>query len=51
MSDLKSKAKKKIETAANAAKHAADTVIDNSKDAAHKAGKKIEEAGKRLRNA
>ena len=43
MSDLKDKTKKKIDDAAEAAKKAADKVVDKSKDVAHSAGKKMEE--------
>jgi hypothetical protein len=50
MSNLKDKTKK-IDDAADAAKKAADQVIDKSKDAAHSAGKKMEEGGKRLQDA
>jgi len=51
MSNLKDKTKKKIDDAADAAKKAADQVIDKSKDVAHSAGKKMEEGGKRLQDA
>jgi ElaB/YqjD/DUF883 family membrane-anchored ribosome-binding protein len=51
MSNLKDKTKKKIDDAADAAKKAADQVIDKSKDVAHSAGKKVEEGGKRLQDA
>jgi gas vesicle protein len=51
MSDLKDKAKKKIDDGADAAKKATDQVVDKAKDVAHKAGKKMEEGGKRLQDA
>jgi hypothetical protein len=51
MSDFKGKAKDKIDDAANAAKRGTDKVVDKSKEAAHNAGKKMEEGGKRLQNA
>jgi uncharacterized protein YbjQ (UPF0145 family) len=66
MSDLKGKAKQNMHEAADAAKKAADNVVDRSKelgdqaavtfvikskDVAHKAGKKMETAGKHLQNA
>ena len=51
MSDLKDKAKKKIDDGANAAKEATDQVVDKAKDVAHTAGKKMEEGGKRLQDA
>jgi hypothetical protein len=51
MSDLKSKTKEKIDDAADAAKKAAGQLIDKSKKVAPDAGKKMEEGGKRLRDA
>ena len=51
MSDMKDKAKQKINDVADGAKRAADKVVDKSKDVAHSAGTKIEEGGKRLQNA
>lgn len=51
MSDLKDKAKDKIDDAADATKKAAGKVVDASKDIAHSAGKKLEEGGKRLQDA
>jgi hypothetical protein len=51
MSDLKDKAKDKIGDVADAAKKAAGKVVDTTKDVAHSAGKKLEEGGKRLRDA
>jgi gas vesicle protein len=51
MSDLKDKAKEKIDYAADAAKKATDQVVDKAKDVAHSAGKKMEEGGKRLQDA
>jgi len=50
VSDLKDKAKEKIDDAAEAAKKAAGKVVDISKDVAHSAGKKMEKGGKLLRN-
>ena len=43
MSDLKNKAKEKIDDAAVATKKAVDQVVDKSKDVAHNVGKKMEE--------
>jgi uncharacterized protein YjbJ (UPF0337 family) len=51
MSDLKSKAKRNIDTAAGAAKNAAGLAIDKSKDVVHSVGKKLEKGGKRLQSA
>ena len=51
MSDMKDKAKRKIDEAAEGAKKVAEKVVDKSRDAAHNAGKKIEEGGKRLQDA
>ena len=51
MSDMKDKAKHKIDDAADAAKQAADRVVDKSKDLAHSAGKKMKEEGSRLQDA
>jgi gas vesicle protein len=51
VSDLRDKAKGKIDDAADATKKAADQVVDKSRDVAHHMGKKMEEAGKRLQNA
>ena len=51
MSDLRDKAKEKIGNAAEAAKNATDQAADKAKDLTHKAGRKIEEGGKRLQDA
>jgi hypothetical protein len=51
MSDLKHKAKEKIDDATAAAKKATDQGAEKAKDLTHKAGKKIEEGGKRLQHA
>lgn len=51
MSNLKSKTNHKIDDVAAAAKTAASHVIDKTKDVAHTAGKKLEDTGKRLRDA
>jgi len=51
MGDLKSKVTDKIDDAATAAKKTAGQVIDKSKDVAHNAGKKVEEAGKKMQEA
>jgi hypothetical protein len=48
MSDIKDKLKDKIDDAADATKKAVDVVAEKSKDAAHKAGKQLEQGGKRL---
>ena len=50
MTDMKDKAKQKIDDAADAAKKAAGKVVDKSKDVAHSAGKKLEVGGKRLQD-
>jgi ElaB/YqjD/DUF883 family membrane-anchored ribosome-binding protein len=50
MSDLKDKAKEKIDDAANAAKKASDKVADKGKDIAHTADKKMEEGPKKLKD-
>jgi hypothetical protein len=50
MTDLKSKAKEKIDDAADAAKKTAANAIDKSKDLVHAAGKKIEKGGRTLKN-
>jgi gas vesicle protein len=51
MSGFKEKVKEKIDDTADAAKNAAEGVIDKSKDVAHGAGKKLERGGKRLQDA
>jgi hypothetical protein len=51
MSDIKGKAKRKIDDAADVAKKAADKIVDKSKDVAHNVGKKMEEGGNRLQDA
>ena len=51
MSNLKDKAKEKIDQAANAVKNTTDKVVNKSKDVAHAAGKKIEQKGKELKDA
>ena len=51
MSNLKDKAKEKIDDAATAAKQASAIAVDKAREAAHQAGKKMEEGGKRLQNA
>ena len=51
MSDMKDKAKQKIDDAADGAKKAADKIVDKSKDVAHSAGKKMEKGGKQLQDA
>jgi hypothetical protein len=51
MSDIKDKAKQKIDHAADGAKKVVEKVVDKSKDAAHSTGKKMEEGGKRLQDA
>jgi hypothetical protein len=50
MSDIKSKANKKINAAADAAKKITSTVVDKTKDAAHAAGQKLQDGGKRLKD-
>jgi hypothetical protein len=51
MSDLKDKAKDKIDAAAETAKKATEKVVDKTKDVAHAAGKKMEEGAKKLKDA
>ena len=51
MSDFKDSANEKIDQAADAAKKVTDKVVDKTKDAAHDVGKKMEEGGKRLKDA
>jgi hypothetical protein len=51
MSDLKDKAKDRIDAVAEAAKKATEKVVDKTKDAAHAAGKKLEEGAKKLKDA
>lgn len=48
MSNLKDKAKDKVDAAAEALKKTSDNVIDKSKDLAHDAGKAVEQGGKRM---
>jgi len=49
MGDIKSKANKKIDAAADAAKKVTSTVIEKTKDVAHAAGQKLQDGGKRLK--
>ena len=49
MGDIKIKANKKINAAADAAKKVTSTVIDKTRDVAHAAGQKLQEGGKRLK--
>jgi gas vesicle protein len=51
MSGLKDKAKNKIDDAVEASTKAAHKVVDESKDAAHSAGQKLENVGNRLQDA
>jgi hypothetical protein len=51
MSDLREKAKDKLDEAADAAKKAIDNVADKAKDLAHAGGKKMEEGAKKLKDA
>ena len=51
MSDVKDKAKQKIDDAADAAKTAAHKAVDKSKDVAHNAGNRMKEGRKRLQDA
>ena len=48
MSNIKDRAKSKIDDAATAAKKGADKVAAKSRDLAHQAGKSVEKGGKRL---
>ena len=51
MSDLKDKAKDKIDAAAKGTKDGAAKVIDKSEELAHQAGDKMQEGAKNLKNA
>jgi hypothetical protein len=51
MTDFKDKAKERIDDGAANAKTAPDKAADKAKDLAHEAGKKVEEGGKRLKDA
>ncbi len=51
MSDLKDKVRNKIDDAAEGAKKASDSVVDKTKELAHKGGKKMKEGGKKLQDA
>ena len=51
MSNLKDIAKDKIDDASRAVKKVTDQATDTAKDLAHKAGKKLEQGAKRLKNA
>ncbi len=51
MSDLKDKAKDKINAASDAAKKATDKAAEKAKDLTHAAGKKMVEGGKKLKQA
>jgi hypothetical protein len=50
MTATRDKAKEKIQDVADAAKKAADAAVEHGKDLAHKTGKKLNEAGKRLQS-
>jgi hypothetical protein len=50
MSNIKDKARAKIDDAANAVKKASDKVVDKTKDATHQAGKAVERGGKRMQD-
>jgi gas vesicle protein len=50
MSDVKEKVKDKIDDAADATKDVVAKVVDQSKEAAHEVGKKLEQGGKSLQN-
>jgi len=51
MSDLKSKTKDKIDDVAAAAKTTVGKAIDKTTHLSHSAGKKLEDTGKKRRNA
>jgi gas vesicle protein len=51
LNNIKDKAKEKIGDAVDGGKNAADKVLDESKDFAQSASKKMEEGGKRLQDA
>jgi hypothetical protein len=50
MSNMKDKAKAKVDEAASAVKKASDKVVDKSKDLTHQAGKAVEKGGKRMQD-
>ena len=50
MSNVKDKAKDKIDVAAKSVKKTSDKVMDKSRDLAHQAGKAVEKGGKRLQD-
>ena len=50
MSNLKDKAKDKVDEATKVVKRASDKLVDKTKDLAHQAGKAVEKGGKRLQN-
>jgi len=51
MADLRKKAKQKLNEAAEVGRKAMDKAVHTSKDAAHAAGKRLEQGGKRLQHA
>jgi ElaB/YqjD/DUF883 family membrane-anchored ribosome-binding protein len=51
MSNIKDKAKAKIDDAASAVQKTSDKVVDKAKDATHQAGKAVEKGGKRMQDA
>ena len=51
MSNLKDKVESAVDSAAEATKKAGAVVADKTKDATHATGKKVEHAGKEMRNA
>jgi hypothetical protein len=50
MSDLKDKAKAKMDEAASAVKKASAKVADRTKDLTHQAGQAVEKGGKRVQD-
>jgi hypothetical protein len=51
MKKLNGRAKEKIDRVADIAKHAADAMVEKSREAAHIAGQNLVKQGKRLQNA
>ena len=51
MGDLKDKVKEQIDDAAEATKKVLDKAVDKTKDVAHEIGKRVEQGGKRLKDA
>jgi len=50
MPDTKEKIRDSIDDAASGLKHAGEKVVDKTKDVAREAGKKVEDAGDKIKN-